>query len=520
MLDFIISGCKVIDGTGREPFVADVGVSGDTISAVGDLSSAASCARINAAGCCLCPGFIDVHSHSDTFLMSEPTASSKVYQGVTTEVVGNCGASAAPIGEWSELPFDWQKIEYPGRWRTMAEYLALLEKTRTATNVIALVGHNRLRINVMGYSSRPASPEELRQMKLLLEESLDAGAWGISTGLIYRPGKFAPAAEIVELAGVVARRNGIYATHMRSEKSRVREAVAETIDLACKTEVRAQISHIKTAGSGNWRFADEVIALIDRARNSGIRVAADRYPYVFSCTDLDILLPDWLTANNREGILAGIRDRATRARLRGDLSADRSDCYWDGIIVATSCRPEWRGRPVRAIAGAMNVEPAEAVLRVLDADQLQTQAFFAGMSEQNMWKFYAQGFVMAGSDAAVRPPPGVFPDDHPHPRAFGTFPRFLRAALDGKTVSLHEAVFKMTGLGASHFGIPRRGTIVPGNYADVVVFDPAEVRDMATYETPARLARGMKLVMVNGQVVLDSNGLTGRRPGKVLAPPR
>lgn len=516
MYDWIITGGQIIDGTGSPPHDADIGGERDSITVVGNLKNVAARAAFDAAGCYVCPGFIDVHSHSDTFLLAQPASPSKIYQGVTTEVVGNCGASAAPIQNKTQLPFDWQLLPYPAEWHSMRDYLELLAQCRPALNVVPLVGHNRIRIAVMGYADRQASVDEMRKMKRLLEESLAEGAWGLSTGLIYRPGKYAARAEIEELAAIVARRNGIYTTHMRNEKDKIRAAVAETIDLGRKTGVKIQISHLKTAGSENWKFIDEVLALIHGARAEGLKVAADRYPYIFSCTDLDILLPDWLAANDRENILKGLRDKATRRKLRAELDGDRPPAYWEGVIVGTSTEPGWRGRSILAIAHELKIDPADAVVKILEKDELQTQAFYTGMNEENMWKIYSQPFVMVGSDASLRVPGGLFPNDHPHPRAYGTFTKFLRAALDGKTAPLGEAIRKMTAFPADHFGIKQRGRLAAGNLADILVFDPAVVRDLATCENPHQLSVGLRMVMVNGAVVLDRKGLTGNRPGRIL----
>jgi len=518
MYDWLIGGGKIIDGTGREPLAADIGIEGNRIAAIGDLRGWPARHAINAAGYYVCPGFIDAHSHSDTFLLAEPTSPSKIYQGVTTEIVGNCGASAAPINSKTNLPFDWQLLSYPGQWQSMREYLKLLAECRPAVNVVPLVGHNRIRISVMGYKDRHSSVDELNKMKRLLEECMDDGAWGLSTGLIYRPGKYASEAEITELAAIVARRNGIYTTHMRSEKSKVREAVAETIDLGRRTGVRIQISHLKTAGAKNWQFVDELLSTINNARADGIEAAADRYPYILSCTDLDILLPDWLVANDKATILKGLNEKTTREKLRDELSFERLPSYWEGVIVATSTEAKWRGRSVRSIANDMAIEPAEAVIKILAKDELLTQAFYSGMNEENMWKIYSESFVMVGSDSSLRVPEGLFPNDHPHPRAYGSFTKFLHAALDGKTVPLGEAVRKMTSLAADHFKIKGRGRLVVGNMADIVVFNPATVKDLATYEKPHQLSIGIRTVMVNGELVIAENRLTGNRPGRILSP--
>jgi len=516
-MDWVISGGKVIDGTGTGPVEADVGVNESHISVIGDLRGQPAHNTINASGCYVCPGFIDVHSHSDTFILAEPTSLSKIYQGVTTEIIGNCGASAAPIRSKKDLPFDWQFLSYPGKWQSMREYLKLLEECRPAVNVIPIVGHNRLRIAVMGHEDRLASVDEMRKMSRLLEESMDEGGWGLSTGLIYRPGKYASEEEITELAAIVARRNGIYTTHMRNEASKVREAVAETIKLGRKTRVKIQISHLKTAMAKSWKYIDEVLSMINHARDGGIEIAADRYPYVFSCTDLDILLPDWLAANDRTAILKGLSEQKTRNRLRDELAAERSPSFWEGIIVATSTQASWRGRTILRIAKDLAIEPADAVIRILAHDELLTQAFYAGMNEDNMWKIYSQPFVMIGSDSSLRVPNGLFPNDHPHPRAYGSFTKFLRAALDGKTVPLGEAVRKMTSLAADHFQIKGRGRLTSGNLADIVIFIPDAVKDLSTYEKPHQFSVGIKDVMINGKMVIADTRVTGNRPGKILS---
>lgn len=518
MLDWIIQGGQIIDGTGAPPYDADIGGERDYITVIGNLQNTAARAKFDAAGGCVCPGFIDAHSHSDAFLLVEPSAQSKIYQGVTTEVIGNCGASAAPIENLAQLPFDWQKLSYPDKWQSMAEYLRLLAECRPAVNVVPLVGHNKIRIAVMGYEARRPASDEMRKMERLLEKSLDEGAWGLSTGLIYRPGKYSSPLEIEKLAGIVARRNGIYTTHIRNESNQVREAIAETLDIGKKSDVRLQISHLKTAGAKNWQFIDEIIALLEKARDQGVVVAADRYPYTFSCTDLDIILPDWLTGVDRENILKHIRKDDVRRKLIKELSADRSENYWNDIIVATSSVAAWRGKPVSAVARDLRMEPAEAVLKILETDRLLTQAFYAGMSEENMWKIYSLPYVMVGSDAAFRVPHGLFADDHPHPRAYGSFTKFLRAALDGKTVSLPEAIRKMTSLAADHFQIKQRGILKPGNMADIIVFAPDKVRGLSTYENPHQLSEGIQLVMINGVVALECKVLTGNRSGRVLKP--
>ena len=517
MFDWIIRGGKVIDGTGADPVCADIGVGSEGIEAVGDLSRAEAGKTIDASGCCVTPGFIDAHSHSDTYLLVEPSAPSKIYQGITTEIIGNCGASAAPIISKTQLPFDWQEMSYPGEWHSLREHLDLLRQCCPAVNVVPLVGHNRIRIGVMGYEPRPPSGEEMRSMVKKVEESLDQGAWGLSTGLIYRPGKCASAAEIAELARVVARRNGIYTTHMRSEGDRLLEALEEALAIGLKTGVTVEISHLKTSGSRNWPLLDAALDKLADARSRGVNAAADRYPYISGCTDLDVLLPDWMTDVDRETILKRLHAPAQVERFLRENS-DRPDDYWKSVIVGTSTEKAWRGRSIHSIAAEMKASPPETVVAILKQDGLGTQAFFAGMNDDNMWKILAQPWVMIGTDASLRSTRGLLSADHPHPRAYGTFPKVLRAALDGRTVPLAEAVRKMTSLPAGHFGIRHRGKLAPGCRADIVVFDPSIVKDLATYENPHQFSRGISVVMVNGAVVLENGKLTGNRPGRVLSP--
>lgn len=516
MLDYKIIGGQVLDGTGATPVRADVGVAGDRIAAIGDLAKAESAAVIDAAGKCVAPGFIDAHSHSDAYLLIEPSAPSKLYQGVTTEIVGNCGASAAPLADAAWLPSDWRAQTYSGTWRSVAEYRCLLEQARPAPNVMLLIGHGKLRAWVMGYQARPATSDERRAMTRLLEQSLDEGGRGLSTGLIYAPGLFATPDEIADLARVVARRDGIYTTHMRSEGKELLEALEETLAIARQTGVRLEISHLKTSGRSNWSKVAAALNLIRGARAAGLDVAADRYPYTAGGTDLDVILPDWAQAGGCDAVLGRLRDPEERARLRQEMAAARLADDWKGVVIGSTAEVSFRGKSLPEIAQALGVDPIEAALRLMEGDGLKTSAFFFGMSEDNMWKILAEPFVMLGSDASLRALQGPLSRDFPHPRAYGAFPKFLRAALDGKTVALPEAIRKMTSLPAEHFRIKGRGRVVVDGFADLVVFDPDTVADRATFAAPHALAQGIEYVMVNGVPTLGRNGLTGGRAGRIL----
>ncbi len=521
-LELKIVGGQVADGTGAPLRQADIGIAGGVIVDEGDLSRAPARRVIEAGGRLVCPGFIDSHSHSDSYLLLEPSAPSKIFQGVTTEVVGNCGASAAPLlGSAARLPSDWESKSYPGRWSTMAEYRALLESVRPAVNVVMLAGHGKLRAAVMGYEGRPATPDEVRRMEHLLDRAMEEGAAGLSTGLIYAPGMYAEPGEITALAAVAARRQGIYTTHMRSEGARLLEALDETLAVARASGVRVSVSHLKTSGRANWGLLDAALEKLNAARAEGISVAADRYPYIASNTDLDVILPSWAAEGGREAVLARLRNPLTRARLRAELLESRPETYWGTIVIGSTAHPDHaglQGRPLEEAAEILGLEPVDAALRLIDRDDLRTGAFFFGMSEPNMWRILAEPWVMIGSDASIRSPTGVLSQDYPHPRAYGTFPLFLRAALDGKTVPLVEAVRKMTSLPAAHFRLGNRGVLRRGAAADVVVVDPARVRDAATFAAPHALAEGIDLVVVNGVITLEGGSFSGNRAGRILAP--
>ena len=518
MFDLKVINGRVLDGTGQQAVSADVGIVGDRIADIGDLGGASSRRAVDAGGSIVCPGFIDAHSHSDAYLLIEPSATSKIFQGVTTEVIGNCGSSAAPRLGAAHIPSDWQSHSYPGTWHTVAEYRALLEQVLPAVNVVALTGHNVLRASVMGYEGRAAREDEVQAMARLLERSLDEGSHGLSTGLIYPPGMYAAPEEILVLAGVVAKAGGIYSSHMRSESAALIEALTETLAVGRQTGVRVQVSHLKTSGRPNWHLVDGALRLLEGALRDGVKVAADRYPYTSSCTDLDVIFPHWATEGGREAELQRLRDPALRARLREEILASRSDRSWGSITIGstTEANARFRGVPLERVAEVLKMEPVDAALYLIETDHLGTSAFFQGMNEANMWRILEQPYVMIGSDASLRAPSGPLSRDYPHPRAYGSFPRFLRAAIDGHTVRVEEAVRKMTSLPAGHFGLGGRGLVMKGQYADLVIFDPTAVRDLATYAAPHQLAEGVTHVVVNGVVTIEDGALTGHRAGRWL----
>ncbi|MEI7901735.1 MAG: amidohydrolase family protein, partial [bacterium] len=414
-LDLIIRNGNVVDGTGAAARRADVGVAADQITAIGDLSDATGTREIDASGSVVAPGFIDAHTHSDAYLLLEPDAPSKLAQGVTTEINGQCGGSAAPRLGQTRLSSDWASQTYPFHtsrgvemnprpgptWTTVANYRELFDAVRPAVNTVQFIGHNTLRAGVMGYVPQVAAPEQVKAMQRLLEQALDEGGWGLSTGLLYQPGKYAAAEEVTQLARTAAAQGGMYATHMRSEGDQLLESVSEVLTLSREAGIHVQISHLKTSGQANWLKIDALLDRLNQARADGVNVQADRYPYTAACTDLDVVLPDWASAGGREAILSNLRNAETRKRVEAALDKEGRD--WSGVMVGGGWSDGVRafsGRTVAVAAAELGLTPGETVCRFIDLDDARTSAFFFGMCEANVWRIYAQPWVMPGSDAS------------------------------------------------------------------------------------------------------------------------
>ena len=516
--DTLLLGGTVYDGSGAPEKRADVALAGDRIAAVGDLAGAAARRVVDAAGLAVAPGFIDVHTHSDAHVLVEPDAAGKIAQGVTTEIVGQCGASLAPFFGRRSVPADWTAVGVPG-CPTFADYRGQVERVRPAVNVVAFAGHNALRAGVMGYEPRPATADEVAAMARHLEQALDEGASGLSTGLIYQPGRYATTDEIVALARVAAGRGGLYASHMRSESGKLLEAIDETLAIGRATGIRLQISHLKTSGEDNWGKLDDALERVRQARRQGLIVHGDRYPYTASWTDLDIVLPEWSVAGGRDAILARLAEPATAARMASDMDAKRPPDAWSSVRIGGTVHPDLRplrGRTVAEVAAERGIGGGQAVVWILTRDELRTSAFFFGMSEANMRRVFAEPWVMVGSDASIERPTGPLAARYPHPRAYGTFPRFLRLVQDEHLMPLSEALRRCTSLAADAFGLPGRGRIAAGAFADVVVFDPAAVRDVATFGEPQQFAAGVRQVWTNGRLGYDNGRFTGDRGGVFL----
>lgn len=518
--DLLIRNGNVLDGTGAAAISADVGICGDRIAAIGDLAKAEAKQTIDATGQFVCPGFIDVHSHSDAYLLIDPRASSKVFQGITTEVCGNCGASVAPqLGE-AKLPSDWQDKSFPRTWSTVAEYRTLFEEAKPAVNEALLIGHNTLHRGICGYDPRGATPAELKDMCHALEQALDEGGCGMSTGLIYPPASAVPREEVVELSKVCAAQNKIYTSHMRSEGKQLLEAIDEALDIGRRSGARVQISHLKTSGRANWHKIDAALDKIEAARAEGLQVAADRYPYTAAQTDLDIILPDWAIQGGAEAELARLADSTVRKKIREEILEERGEFGFSTVMIGSTEHPEnhtLQGMVLENAAKQLEMEPVDALLHIIEKDRLRTGGIFFGMCEENMWRILAQPWVMIGCDASLRAPDGILSKDHPHPRAYGSFTKLLRASLDEQTIPLPEMIRKMTSLAAEQFQLKGRGILKSGNFADVVVFDPDKIAEKTSYSQPHQLSEGIETLIVNGTLTIQNGELTGRHNGLFLA---
>jgi N-acyl-D-amino-acid deacylase len=525
VLDLKIEGGLVLDGTGAAGSRADVGVVDDRIVAVGDLSREPAGRTLGAAGRVVAPGFIDMHSHSDWRLWANRRAESKIRQGVTTEVVGNCGFSPAPVSDEHLDALRGFALYLPRgldfRWRSFADYLGALEAEGAAVNLVHLVGHGALRVATMGFARRAPTGAELAAMQRLLGDALEAGAWGLSTGLIYAPGSYAATEEIVALARVLARRlHAIYASHIRGEGAALLDAVAEALRIGREAEVPVQVSHLKAAGRPNWGRVPQALALIDAAAAEGLDVHADVYPYTASSTSLRALLPDWALEGGLEAMVARLGDPATRQRLRAELDQPTGGqslldrVGWENIMVAWSPgRRDAEGRRLSELGGV------EGVFAVLLAEPRASIVLFQ-LDEADLRQALAHPRVMIGSDGSALAPYGELGEGRPHPRSYGTFPRILGEYVrEQRVLTLAQAVHKMTGLPARRLGLADRGVIRPGARADLVVFDPRRVADRATYEAPHRYPDGVEHVVVNGRLVIRDGEHTGSLPGRVLRLP-
>lgn len=522
MPDLVIKNALIVDGTGDSSYHGDVAVTGDRISAVG--ISLSGRRVIDASGLVIAPGFVDIHSHSDYTILIDNRAENKIMQGVTCEVTGNCGYSAAPIGgslleERRSIYRDMFGLELD--WKTLSEYISRVCTAGVAINVAPLVGHNTIRASVMGMENRQPTPPEMEKITEMLNSALDEGAFGLSAGLIYPPSCYSDVAELITLARLVSDRNGVFTCHIRSEGSRLVEAIREMIEISMETGVSMQISHLKTSGKSNWSKLDTVFDLIETAQDKGCSITCDRYPYLASNTGLKSVLPNWAFEGGNEAELSRLRDPEIRKKLQEEIENNLpgSD-FWDKIIISQVTTDENRHLEGKSVAEGARVVKKDIYNFLFDTllvEKMQGEAIIFTMCEENLRRILSKPYVMIGSDSGGRAYDGVLTKGKPHPRAFGTFPMVLgRYVREEKLLTLQEAIRKMTSAPCQKMGISDRGVIRPGAWADLVIFDPQRIMDRSRYKNPFHKPDGIRYVLVNGQIAVSEGEYTSVLAGKIL----
>ena len=523
--DLVVAGGRVVDGTGAPWFRADVGIRGDRVAALGDLSAASAGRRLDASGQVVAPGFIDMLGQSELNLLVDNRVESKVRQGISTEVTGE-GLSVAPMFEaWIAESRPWlDKYRLSVDWTDLEGYWRRLREARPAVNLATFVGAAQVRGAVLGLGEAQPTPEQLSRMEAEVEAAMRQGALGVSSALIYPPGSYARTPELVALARAAARHGGVYATHVRGEDQAVLRALDEAIAIGRQARIPVEIWHLKVSLRKNWGRMREVVARIERARAEGVDVAADVYPYPAASNGLAATVPEWAQAGGTDQMIRRFHDAGDRRRILGELRAALRREPPGTIQLASCVNPALRrymGRRLDRVAREMGKPPEEALLELVEADRGQTWVVRFWMSEEDVRLAMRQPWVSFDTDNPGQATDGPFAGELAHPRAFGAMPRVLgRYVREQKLLTLEEAVRKMTSLPASRVRLLDRGVLRPGMAADLVVFDPDRIRDRATFEEPLRYSEGVSHLVVNGRIVLDGGTMTGERPGRPLRPAR
>ncbi len=519
MFDVLIKGGRVIDGTGNPWFKADIAITGNKIRTIGILDNADANIIIDANGLVVSPGFIDIHSHSDYNVLVDPKVQSKVRQGVTTEVIGMCGSSAAPMNqtvrEYREKYSSSLDRGYEYDWETMDDYLNKVNSKGASFNLVTVIGHGTIRQNVMEYEDRHSTPSELDEMKRLVDESMKAGAFGISTGLIYTPGVYADITEIIELSKIVASYSGIYFSHIRGEGATLLEAVREAIGVSEQAGLPIQIAHFKTSGKPYWGQTVESLKLVEEARRGGVDVTFDQYPYIAGSTGLGALLPHWALEGGGDKTLERLNNQAKREKIKEskwNITGDMSTV----MVSSADGHPVYVGKRVSEIAELEGKDDMDAAFDLLIEENMRVGVVLFTQSEEDVRRVMRSPYGMVGSDGSAVSPEGVLGRGKPHPRFYGTFPRVIGHYVREGVLNLQEAVRKMTSAPAQRLGLRDRGLIREGFKADITVFDEENVNDEATFVNPHRYAAGIPYVLVNGVPVIDQGEHTGELPGRAL----
>ena len=526
--DLIITNGHIIDGTGSPWYSGDLGIRDGKVAAIGNLTAAPRKRTIDAAGKVVAPGFIDMLGQSELSILVDPRLPSKIFQGITTEITGE-GGSIAPLNDaiiQSDRP-GYEHYHITPDWRTFRQYFARIEKQGMGINLASYVGATQVRRMVLGDDNIQPTPAQLEHMKALVRDAMKDGTVGVSTALEYAPAPYAKTEELIALASEAGKFGGIYSTHMRDESNSVLEAIDEALRIGREAHVPVEIWHLKVAGKNNWGRMPEVVAKINGARAAGADVTADTYAYTAWFNDFSAFIPPWAHDGGTAKLVERLKDPATRERIRKDMLTPSNDWdnEWqeipgpDAIMIGVVQNPKMlplEGKRLSEIAKLWNKDPINALFDFLIEDPNTGVAVF-GMSQPDVTLALQQPWVAIDNDSSGTSPDGILGQEHPHPRAYGTFPRILRKYVrEEKVLSLEDAIRKMSALPAQRLRLIDRGVLKFGMWADVVIFDPATVRDLATFDNPNQLSEGMEYVLVNGVPVIDQSKMTGALPGKVI----
>src|SRR6266568_4768346 len=530
--DVIIKGGAVYDGTGGEAQRVDLAIKSDRIAGLGDFKDASAKTIVNASGLAVAPGFINMLSWSTESLIQDGRSQSEIRQGVTTEIMGE-GESMGPMNDRvREFMLKQQAdIKYDITWKTLAEYLQFLEKRGISCNVASFIGATTIRQNVIGFDDRPPTPQELDQMRELVRKEMEAGALGIGTSLIYPPAFYAKTDELIELCKVAAKYHGKYVSHIRSEGNQLFEALDELLRIAREANIPAEVYHIKASGGKNWSKEDELLSRIERAQKDGLNVRANMYTYTAAGTGLDACLPPWTEDGGYDALFKRLRDPATREKIKAEVKIDSDK--WENLYLAAGSPDKillvgfksdklkpLTGKTLAEVAKMRGKDPIDTMMDLIAEDESRIGTVYFIMSEDNVKKEVAKPWISFGSDEASQAPESPFTKSNPHPRAYGNFARVLgKYVRDQKVVSMTDAIHRLSGLPATNLGLDHRGFVKEGMFADMVVFDPATIADLATFEKPHQYAVGVKHVFVNGVQVLRDGEHTGAKPGRALSGP-